>query len=180
MGYTDPDRGAAAANRREINRHMKREEQAAAEVTRRERALTTDVLAHLSRENPGAVATVGVSHVADLSGEPGHVEGVSVNPGSDRNGRLYRRVRVMFTEYGAASDVTEKLDGERIPAGELTPEDIHPSSVGVHTEMIRMGGDIRTLDDLSDAVDGYLTTRWDPEWKQRERVSGTIEDADDY
>lgn len=143
-----------------------------------EQKMILNALRNGAEQNPGAVVAVGTDRMADLSDEPGHVQKVITDGGTDARGRYRKRVRVMYVAYGAASDVSEQVDSERIPAGDMTPEDIHPSAVRTHVEFIPRERRER-LDDHVERVEQYITERWDPDWTDRERVSGQMGDGDE-
>lgn len=155
-------------------RRIQREEQAAKQQAARERDLIREALDHHARANPGAVVEVSGALKVDLSGESGHVQSIRAEPGRNSGGPYYR-VRVSLINYGAASDVSSELDGERVPAGELTGEDVHAAFLGGHNEQIREG---RTCEERVAAVEQYISERWDPAFPERERVSGQMGDGD--
>lgn len=156
-------------------RRIRAEKRAAKQQAAKERAMVRESLDHHARSNPGAVVEVGSARKVDLSGEPGHVQSITATSGRDQRGG-YHRVRVACVMYGAASDVSEELDGERVPAGELTPSDVHAAFTGGHSERFRDG---RTVEERVAAVEEYITDRWDPAFPERERVSGRMGDADE-
>lgn len=140
--------------------------------------MAREALKRGAEANPGAVVEVGTDVRADLSSEPGHVQSVVTDTVRSGINQFTKRVRVTYISYGLASDMTEDVDGERVPAGELTPEDVSPYAVGTHAEFIAAEPRER-LDDTVERVEQYITDRWDPDWKQRERVSGQVSDSDE-
>lgn len=160
------------------SRRRVRDEQAAAVVDRKERAMVGRALDYHTDRNPGAVVEVGSDRALDLSGESGHILKVITDSGSDRNGRLRKRVRVLYFQFGEASDVTEVVDGERVPAGDLTPADVHPSCLGTYVKFIPSEPG-ETLSEHVDRVESYIRERWVPDWNERERVSGQMGDPSD-
>lgn len=155
-----------------------REERAAKLRARKERQMVIESLKHHADRNPGAVVEVGPNRTVDLSSEPGHVQKVITDTGRTALGEFRIRVRVMFVQYGVASDLTERLDGERVPAGDMTPEDVHPSAIGTHVVKIHAEHGER-MDDHVERVERYISERWDPDWTDRERVTGQVGDADE-
>lgn len=139
--------------------------------------MTMDALRHHADANPGAVVEVGSDRMVDLSGEPGHVQAVVTDTGRDARGRYRKRVRVWYLRYGLASDVTERMDGERVPAGAMTPEDVE-YAVGCHVEFIPSGRG-GWLDNHVERVERYIRERWVPNWNGRVRVRGAMGDADE-
>lgn len=127
-----------------------------------------EALDALTDAHPGAVAEVSHALKADLSDEPGHVQGYITDSGRNHGG-FYFRVRVLYIQYGLASDVSERVDGECVPAGDMTPGDIHPAAVSTHVELIYREG--RSAEDHRERVERYITERWDPRFPERERVS---------
>lgn len=143
-----------------------------------EREMTMKALRDGADRNPGAVVEVGSDRILDLSGEPGHVQKVITDTVKTRNGGYQKRVRVMYIKYGAASDISVEIDGERIPAGEMTPEDIHPSAISGHAEFIPKKRRERHHEYV-ERVERYIRERWVPDWEQRERVTCEMGDGDE-
>jgi hypothetical protein len=155
-------------------RRRRREEQAANQQAEWERKVTLDALRHHADEYPGAVVEVASDLMVDLSDEPGHVQSVV----TDSAGPGRKRVRVSYLTYGLASDVSAKVDGERLPAGAMTAEDAAGFAGSSHVEFIasepREG-----LDALMDRVERYIRERWVPDLDERPRVLGQMGDGDE-
>lgn len=151
-------------------KRRKRDEQMASEQAAWEREKRMAALTHHAGEWPGAVVELGGALMADLSGERGHVQRVTVDTLTDIRDRPLKRVRVQYVQYGAASDLSARIRDGRDAAGELTPEDVHPSATGTHTEFIRLRRGMSSVAELRDSVDQYVAERWDPEWNDRQLV----------
>lgn len=155
----------------------KRDAQAADAVANMERRKTLSALNHHASVNPGAVVEVGYSRMVDLSGEPGHVQRVSITTGQNHRG-IHSKVTVKYLAYGSESDVSEWFDGEREPAGDMTPDTVGASAVSYHTE--RIYSDPRELsEDRRERAEQYVRERWVPDWTERERVTGQMGDGDE-
>lgn len=153
------------------NRRRKREEHAAKQQAAYERKVTLDALRHHAREYPGAVVEVGSDMMVDLSDEPGHVQRVITDP----QGPGRKRVRVHYLAYGRASDVTA-MDGERVPAGDMTPEDVSDYAGTSHVEFIQWKPS-EELDAHVERVERYIRERWVPDLDDRPRVLGQMGDG---
>lgn len=175
-GGVDTTRGQRWSSKHPRRRERQRE--ADRIQAKKERQMVKEALKHHAEQNPGAVAEVNANRMVDLSSEPGHVQKVLTDTGRTAFGKFRIRVRVMYVQYGLASDLTERLDDERVPAGDMTPEDVHPSALGTHVEFIAAEPAER-LDDHVERVERYISERWDPDWTERERVSGQMGDADE-